>query len=362
MAPAEAALLCACARRRADEQRVRDLLAAAPIDWDRFLRTAAAHGVTELLFEALQAPDLDVPRTVRDTLERKVIEATGENLKRTTELVSILRHLAGHGVRALAFKGPTLAAGVYGHLGRRVSNDLDIFVAPSDIDLVRPALRELGYVPPAAAADAKGALLYSWTRVVGRDDTLSPTQPWQTMVDIHVAFASWRFGIHADAPGVFARSVTVEVAGEQISTLHPHDLLMASVIHGLMHNWWPLRLVSDIDAVSASVEHWDVVEACAAERGMRRLLWSALALRQRLFGARVPPEVAAGVSADRAVQRVAVAVASRMFAASPGGVLWHRRPLLRAYLPDSTRHRAAFYIRDACFAVLKRYHSIARTV
>lgn len=360
IAPPEAALLCQCARRRADEQRVRDLVAAGPIKWDVLLRAAAAHGVTELLFQSLQATDLAVPSTVRDTLERRVIEATADNLKRTTQLVSILQHLAGHGVRALAFKGPTLAAGVYGHLGRRVSSDLDILIAAADIKTVRPALRELGYVPPAAAVDAKGALLYGWTRGVGRDDTLSPTQPWQTMVDLHVTFASWRFGIRTDIPGVFARSVTVDVAGHHIPTLHPHDLLLALVVHGLMHNWWPFRLVSDIDAISASIEDWDMAQARAAESGMRRLLWSALAIRERLCGVRVPSQMAAGVRDDPGVQRVAAAVAQQMFAVTPGGVLWHRRPLLRAYLPDSSRHQAGFYIRDACLAMLKRYHAAVR--
>jgi hypothetical protein len=81
-----------------------------------------------------------VPPAILARLEQHTLEARGLNLNRVTQLVELLQRLSDHRIRALTFKGPAIAAGVYGHLGRRVSSDLDILVDRRDISRIRPLL------------------------------------------------------------------------------------------------------------------------------------------------------------------------------------------------------------------------------
>ncbi len=344
IAPADAALLCACARRRSDEAYVRALIAGGPVEWDAVLRAAAAHGVTELLFEPLKDPDLGVPWVIRDRLERKVLEATGENLKRTAELALLLRHLADNGIRALAFKGPTLAAGIYGHPGRRVSSDLDIFIHRRDVTRVRPLLTSLGYQVPPALPWRSGSLLYGWFPAAGRDDVLTPGAERQTSIDVHAAFAAWRCGIQLDADELFERSIVTAVAGYDVATLHAEDLLIVLAIHGMNHCWWPLRLVSDIDAVAAFVDSWPTVVARAERAGTRRMLWVALLLAEQLLRTVLPERVVAQARRDRTAVSLADTAARRMMTLQrlPEP---HRRAWLRQYL-DSRRRQVGYVLRD----------------
>lgn len=351
---AETTLLCACARRSAQiPGRQPVAIPDSTLNWPALLHTANAHGVGELLWAALSPATGEVPADVLMHLERRVIEATAENLKRTTELAGLLATFSNHGIRALAFKGPVLAAGVYGHLGRRVSSDLDILIRRQDVPLIRPLLIARGYTMPPRVPGRCRSLLDGLVPEVGRVDEWLPGRPEQTAIDVHVRFASWRFAIDLDTDAVFERSGTVDVAGHSIATLDVHDLLLALAIHGMMHNWWPLRLVSDIDAVSELVTDWAAVTARAEAAGMRRVLWVALLLAQRLLGTALPPDVAARASSDRRATDIAAFVAGRLFAIESGDAPWRHRPLLRSYTPDSWPHRLRFYARDSVYVMLK---------
>jgi hypothetical protein len=340
---AETDLLCACARRRAQISGPAPL-SDTNVDWNTLLGAANTHGVTELLLAPLTSAGLRVPPSVLTHLEQRSIEVTGVNLQRATEVAGLLQTLSDHGVRALTFKGPALAVGVYGHLGRRFSGDIDVFVDRRDIERVRPLLLELGYRVPPRAPRRRGSLLYGLIPSAGRDDMLWPGQPWQTFVDVHVAFASWRFGIRLEPQALFERAITLDVAGQRLTTLCPNDLLLVLAIHGMMHCWLTLRLVSDIDAVADLVTDWDDVMSRAEAAGMRRVLWVALLLAERLLGTALPPHVGARAAQDPDARRIALGAAAKMFDADTRPDP-KRRAWLRSFL-DDPRRRFTFVVRD----------------
>jgi hypothetical protein len=64
--------------------------------------------------------------------------------------------LVDAGIRCTALKGPGLSEAIYGDLGRRYSSDIDLLVAPEQLDAAVAVVRELGYEPPVDRIDADG--------------------------------------------------------------------------------------------------------------------------------------------------------------------------------------------------------------
>src|SRR5689334_10479117 len=127
----EVALLLSCARTEISPEtagRIRAFIQNG-IDWTALIREATYHEVVPLLYHSLQTtcPEA-VPEPVLAQL-RTVFQATAwYNLCLTGELLTLLDLFATQGIAAIPYKGPILAAAVYGNLALRTFRDLDILV------------------------------------------------------------------------------------------------------------------------------------------------------------------------------------------------------------------------------------------
>lgn len=349
---AEQRLLCACARRSAQASAPPWSDTGPPVDWVSLVDTATTHGVAELLHAPLSSGGFKLPPGLLVTLERRVLAATAQGLKRTTELAGLIRALHERGIRALAFKGPVLAAGVYGRMGCRLSSDLDVFIDRRDYRRARAVLQAEGYHPQSSDVGASRWVLEGMVAVEGRYEAFLPGNSAQSMIDLHVAFATWRYGFRLPAADFFDRSTTIDVAGYRLPTLHPHDLLLVLAIHGLSHVWTLLRLVSDIDAAVEHVTDWPDVVARAEAAGLRRVLWVALLLAECLCGTALPADVRARAHADHTACALVSGIKDRMFATGDVRPANPRRWAM-SFLETPYR-RAAFVLRGTVTGWLTR--------
>jgi hypothetical protein len=285
-----------------------------PIDWDDLLKTAQAHGVTELLVSPLTSQSARLPGWVAERLSQCAFEAVGQNLKRTAQLVAILQLLSDHGIRALTFKGPVFALHMHGSLGRRVSNDVDILIDRSKAGHARAVLLADGYSLAPRRRHRAGSQLYGLYPPAGRTDVLCSGRPGETDVDLQVGLAEWPHGIRIGTPALFDRAITVDVAGQPLRTLCPNDVMLSMAIHGVQHGWSFLRAVSDIDAVAAHVTDWDDVIAQARSARMSRVLWVALLMAGCLRDSSIPDRIIALAAQDERAIAVARGAAARLFA------------------------------------------------
>jgi putative nucleotidyltransferase-like protein len=317
-------LLLDCLRRK-------PLPAATAIDWDRIVSLADTHGVTELLLDRLVTAGVNLPEPTRQMLLHRAVGVTGVNLARARQVADLLQQLRDHGVRAVSFKGPALATTAYGHLGRRLSADIDLLVHPGDAARVRPFLLRHGYQLPDRRRRRAGSLIYGLYPGAGRDDTLLPIDANLAAIDVHVAFAHWRLGIRLDTPALLERAVNVEIAGLSIPTLCPDDLLLVLAIHGMMHGWNVLRYIVDIDAVVPLVSHWMVVLERARAARLGRALSVALLLAERAMLTRVPPEAAREIARDREAAELADLCLARLFDVEAQSRAWDPWPWFLAF-------------------------------
>ena len=99
------------------------------IDWQLFLRTVQRHGMLPIVYLRLSETGVSsVPPTVISFLRRSFQETTWRNTLLAGELTRVLDLLASHGIDAVPFKGPVLAALAYENVAMRQFSDLDLLV------------------------------------------------------------------------------------------------------------------------------------------------------------------------------------------------------------------------------------------
>jgi hypothetical protein len=143
------------ARREEMHEQARQLL--AQVDW---VRLAATLRMRKLL------PTLG-PR-ILDLAEGGVDEGFGAEVEGALEagrrqgaflqLVSwrLTTVLADAGIRSTPLKGPLLSEAVFGDPGRRLSSDVDLLVAPDELQAAVEVVRSLGYGAPADHVQGNG--------------------------------------------------------------------------------------------------------------------------------------------------------------------------------------------------------------
>ena len=142
-------------------------------------RRQLMHGLAEEL-----SPRIDWSRLAESLRARKLLSSLGPNVielargkesgdfsRAVDEAIttgrrhaSFLQLLSGRaigmlgdaGIRAATLKGPLLGQAIYGDLGRRISSDIDILVAPEQLTAAVEVIRSLGYGAPADHVETGG--------------------------------------------------------------------------------------------------------------------------------------------------------------------------------------------------------------
>ncbi len=143
----EAQLLLCCARTTLDEvtQKRATSLLSQELDWAYFLRLATRQRVVPLIQRSLSAAQFGaIPPAITAALAQQQDHIARRNFFLTGRLVGLLRTLDTGGIRAIAYKGPAIAAVAYGNISLRQFWDLDVLVQPRDYRRARELLLSRG--------------------------------------------------------------------------------------------------------------------------------------------------------------------------------------------------------------------------
>jgi len=158
-------VLISCARTRMSAEKAERITALMheELDWAYLVRLARWHSLAPLLFVHLNTtcPEA-VPQTYWRQLREQYHTNARHNLYLTGELLTLLRLFASHNIQAVPFKGPVLAATMYGDLALRQFGDLDILVHHDRIRQAKDLLLARGYQLPFPMTETQeDALLQS---------------------------------------------------------------------------------------------------------------------------------------------------------------------------------------------------------
>jgi hypothetical protein len=316
----EVELILCCVRISEDSARAEHIraLLQEQIDWQYLFRIAHEHRVMPLLFWNLNAacPEA-IPEAILSQLQDRFHENNLRNLARTRELLGIVREFGTRGIPVIPYKGPILAAEVYGNLGLREFGDLDVLVHQQDITKAREALVSLGYQPQYRLTAAQEAAFLRYER----EYTFSHGDKG-SVVELHWEVAPKAFPFSLNAACLWSRLERVTLAGHTLTTFSPEDLLLILCVHGADHRWRRLAWIRDVaELLRANPEiNWGRIVQEATAQGSDRILFVGVYLASDVLGANLPKKFAGRLGTDPAVRRIARLARKQLFIEGPQGI------------------------------------------
>ncbi len=222
-------------------------LNAPKVDQDDLVITALALGLAPLLHHRLEGWGQTLPDSkaqAKLAFARRAEEARHSALR--AQLGEVLAALP---VRPIVLKGAYLAEKVYPAPGLRPMNDIDLLFRPEDLPAVAVSLHALGYGSKEKSADLGPGItkhVSTFKREAlpatgGSQTRPSTPNPYLSgggdrMIEPHRSLEEAWFGLRCDlTPGMWERSIEIDIAGGRARALSTEDNLLHLCVHLAFH-------------------------------------------------------------------------------------------------------------------------------
>jgi hypothetical protein len=307
-------LLLRCVRSYIDPSESKHIVGviSQDIDWEKVIQTAVDHRVMPLLYQSLHkfCPQA-VPKIALQRLQELFRSNATRNLFLVSELLKLLRLLEGHGIAAIAFKGPVLAVYAYGNLSLRQQLDLDILVRKKDIFRAKHVVLSNGYrLSPEMTEEQEVAHMQSHHAFV------FVPEPPSYSVDLHWAIAQPHHANALNKEMLWERVDSVCLGGNSVVTFRPEEMMLVLSMHGSKHWWQQLGWICDVAQLIRSRPDldWKRVVREADTGGCMKGLLLALELVKNVVGGSLPRGVLEMIDKYPRVKAVSRSVTRRLFA------------------------------------------------
>jgi len=295
-AAGEFELLCALVGTELAPERVERIANwnLSPIDWSEMVRLAEWHGVVPLVARNLLQYGRGLPPETGRCLRSAYEANLRRNLWFAAELVRIMRQFERARLRAVPYKGPVLAASLYGDLGLRTFSDLDFLISPQDFEHAKQSLAEIGYHPSAVLAPAVERL---WLRK-GYERSFDGARG-RHLLELQWALLPHFYAVDLPVEGLLARARSIVVGESEVPCLSPEDSLLVLCLYAAKHLWTRLIWLSDIAETlrTASIDY-ALLFSRARALGVSRVLVVSVWLARSLLQAKLPLAAEEGIRED----------------------------------------------------------------
>ncbi len=254
---------------------------------------------------SVACPEL-VSQSVLDQLHKLFATNIARSFFLTDELLDLVKRFMTDGIGVIPFKGPVLAASVYGEVALREFGDLDFLVREQDVLRAKAVLASLGYDP---VSDARGEAVNRQAQLTREDEVGS------VIVELHWGFTPHYFPFPITLAHVWDRLEVLSVNSTTLPNISPEDLLLILCVHGAKHRWNRLQWICDIAELIRSHPQLNLDEVIrrARELGCQRMLGLALLLTHSLLDAVISERVLQEIVTDQVVCSLAAEVRTRLF-------------------------------------------------
>lgn len=307
----EIQLLLHCTRTKMENDRaqlVRALL-RQNLDWAYLMKEATRQVIRPLLYANLQGmpPDPEVTPFLSELHQYYCDNAT-RNLFLANELIRLINLFEQHGITAVPFKGPVLAASVYGSLSLREFADLDIFVHKHDLTAIKKILLTEGYQLSCNENQEAFYLKYKH-----HFPFLHPKTGIFVEIHWNLTKPYWSFKFYQES--LWERLKPVAIADASVWDFSAEDLLLILCMHGTKHGWERLAWVCDVAELIRAKEDldWDWVMEQAKRTGILRMLFIGFSMARDLLETTLPHDILTRMHADSASRSVVAKLEQQIF-------------------------------------------------
>lgn len=272
-------------------------------DWEEAVEIAFRQDVSPYLFFHLKRRGLEeaVPVSVKDRLRLHHLNTLASNSQCFHALGEALVGLREAEVPVLALKGAFMVEHVYGSLGIRPMQDIDLLAHRSDGGRLSAALESLSHIPSPRNDEELCR---------PNSNEIHFLHP-QTGVffDIHFSFDDEYSPFNFDLEGLWRRAQPITIAGVETQTLSLEDHFLHLCHHTVFRHMFDYikRLVDIHNFLEVFRDRidWSVVLQTARRWGALRNVTLALDVLERLLGTNLPAAVMDSLPDERFRHRAA---------------------------------------------------------
>ena len=285
------------------------------LDWKYILTVARKNAVFPLVGRNLIQNFSDsLPSATRDILNEQLHAHLQRNMFLTGKLLEIVQAFEASDISILPFKGPLLAAQVYGDLSVRQYVDLDILVQPKQLESAVRLLQDEGYTPISSIDWLNKS---NW-HLRDKKDIYFRSDDGLVNVELHWKLSGSHFALPFEMNGLWARLENFSLANVNLKTLPFDDLLIYLCLHGSRHGWEQFGWICDVNELILSRDeiNWDRLFEKARQLGCENVLGLGLYLVHEFFSREFPFRDWEKVKNDPMFLTFAKRIRSRLFTES----------------------------------------------
>ena len=294
---AEFDLLCSMVRPRPDLAGIRGRIVAG-VDFDILLELAAVHGVRPMLLLALSVLSWKgVPGAIRTALQHFQKAHLMRVLSLADEACRIARLFEAEGVHFAVFKGPALAAYLYGDISRREYNDIDVLVPPGQMANAEALLTSLGF------GNRQGDRAFRQAFLAYQRQYAFVRAEFDAAIDLHWHFSSLHLPFPVQPNDIWPSLVAIPVGACTVPSLCDVDLALMLAGHGTKESWKSLSWICDFATFIERTPDIDWLHIHGRARAQRSgdAILLGCAMASGLLGTPVPAALSKIVAGSRRV-------------------------------------------------------------
>ncbi len=224
-------------------------------------------------------------------------QLTLKSLKLTSETVEIIDHFRELGIMAIPLKGPVLASNLYGDVGMRHFNDIDLLVERADLEKTRDALIKIGYslAYPGEMSQRQEKIYFRYKKDIGLHN-----KKRRIFIELHYGIYVHELLKKEEEYHLIEATETIRIQNEDVVVLDKESTFIYLVYHGCLHQYFRLFWLRD---VAECIKKWDLDHESILQRmkelGLGKMLGISINLVIHYFDVMPPAAYSEFLGAER---------------------------------------------------------------
>jgi hypothetical protein len=217
------------------------------LDWEYLLEMGAEHRMLPLVYWHLTSSSSEaVPENILSQLRHGFRTNKLRALLLAKELLDLHKLFERRKIPIIPYKGPVLAASVYGDLGLRMSGDLDLLIRVQDVPEAKEMLVLRGYKPTPWKTDTR--LTPNQEAAFLRFEREYPFEHCDSGIGVELQWGvtDRHFPFSLGMEFMKERLQRVPLGGGTVSSFAPEVMLLILCVHASVHHWDRLQWVCDV--------------------------------------------------------------------------------------------------------------------